>query len=68
MKGSIKFFDQNRFFGFIIEDGGREVFVHGKDCLFDPSALDEGVKVSFQEGEDERSGRMRAVKVQLVED
>lgn len=66
-KGSVKFFDSNRFFGFIIEDKGKDIFFHGKDCLFEPSNLIEGTQVEFEEEADERDGRMRAVKVSLVE-
>jgi cold shock CspA family protein len=32
MEGKIKFFNHNRGYGFIIAEGGREIFAHATDC------------------------------------
>ncbi len=66
MVGEIKFFNKDRFFGFILTDKG-DVFFHGKDCQCNPEDLQPGVKVEFEEGTDKRSERLRAEEVRLLE-
>lgn len=66
MKGKIKFFDEKRFFGFLVTED-KDLFFHGSDFLGDPENLAEGMPVQFEQGEDPKSGRLRAVKVQLIE-
>ncbi|MCK4419034.1 cold shock domain-containing protein [Candidatus Aerophobetes bacterium] len=63
--GTIKFFNIDRFFGFIITDKG-DVFFHGKDCDFDPAELKPGTKVQFEDGIDKKSERVRAEEVKLI--
>ena len=67
MTGEIKFFNSDRFFGFI-STGKGDIFFHGKDCQCDPAELKPGDKVEFEEGVDKRSGKVRAEEVKLLED
>ncbi len=67
--GTVKFFNHSRGFGFIApEDGGKDVFVHitalEKSGL---TALDEGVKVTFETEPDRHGKGPQAVNVQLAE-
>ncbi len=50
-KGTIKFFNAQKGFGFIAPDnGGADLFVHANNVLGDPKSLREGQKVEFVEG------------------
>jgi len=50
-KGTIKFFNAQKGFGFITPDnGGKDLFVHANNVQGDPKSLREGQKVSFVEG------------------
>ena len=65
-KGTVKFFNQERGFGFIAPDhGGNGIFVHAtcvKDSVTD---LEQGDVVEYGEDTD-RSGRPRAINVRRV--
>jgi cold shock protein len=51
-KGTIKFFNQQKGFGFITpESGGKEIFVHTSNINGDPKALREGQKVEYVEAQ-----------------
>lgn len=51
-KGIIKFFNQQKGFGFITpEGGGKELFVHTSNVTGDPQALREGQKVEYVEAQ-----------------
>lgn len=68
-KGSIKWFNQKKNFGFIVpDDGGADVFFHGseaeKNGLY-ADDLREKTKVSFELGSD-RQGRSKAVNLQAA--
>jgi cold shock protein len=50
-KGTVKFFNTQKGFGFITPDaGGKDIFVHANNVNGDPHMLREGQKVSFVEG------------------
>lgn len=51
-KGTIKFFNTQKGFGFITpEAGGKEIFVHANNVLGDAKALREGTRVEYVEGQ-----------------
>lgn len=50
-RGTIKFFNAQKGFGFITPDnGGKDIFVHANNVSGDPKALNEGTKVEYIEG------------------
>ncbi len=62
-KGTVKWFDPERGFGFILSDDGTDVFLHqsaiqGGDYV----VLDEGDRVEFEIVEKEE-GRLKAINV-----
>ena len=64
--GKVKMFNDERGFGFIAPDGGGEdVFFHVSD-LREGEEITKGAAVKFEIGKDERSGKTRAVNVDLV--
>jgi CspA family cold shock protein len=64
-KGTVKFYNDQKGYGFIQPDnGGKDVFVHvtalqraGMD------GLAEGQKVSFETGEDRRTGKVAVTTI-----
>ena len=68
-KGTVKWFNSEKGFGFISNDeGGEDGFVHFSAIVSDGyKSLEDGQKVTFDVEEDTRSkGRYRAVNVQPV--
>lgn len=64
-KGKIKFFNEQKGFGFITPDnGGKDLFVHANNVNGDTKALREGQKVEFVEGPGRKGPE--AVDVNLV--
>jgi cold shock protein len=64
-KGTIKFFNIQKGFGFITPDkGGKDIFVHANNVQGDVHSLREGQKVQYVEG----SGRKgpEATQVSIV--
>lgn len=50
-KGTIKFFNTQKGFGFITPDnGGKDLFLHINNFKGNPQSLREGQKVEFEEG------------------
>lgn len=61
--GSVKFFAQDKGFGFITPDnGGPDVFVH-ISAIASGSSLQEGQKVSYDVGQDRKTGKSKAENV-----
>lgn len=66
-KGTVKFFNTQKGFGFIArEDGGNDVFVHVTALERSGIAgLSEGQKVSFDTEQDRRSGKLAVANIQV---
>jgi cold shock protein len=61
--GTVKFFNQDKGFGFITpENGGADVFVHITAVAYG-AALRDGQKVSFELGQDRKTGKSKAENV-----
>ncbi len=61
--GKVKFFNTDKGFGFITSDaGGDDVFVHVSALQYG-DLLKEGQSVSYDLGQDRKSGRSRAENV-----
>jgi len=66
MKGTVKFYNDQKGFGFIEpEDGSKDVFVHATALeRAGMSGLSEGQKVSFETEVDSRSGKTAVSSIQ----
>jgi cold shock protein len=66
-KGTVKFYNEQKGFGFIEpEDGGKDVFVHATALeRAGISRLVEGQKVSFDTEQDGRSGKTAVGKIEI---
>jgi CspA family cold shock protein len=64
--GTIKFFAAEKGFGFITpENGGADVFVH-VSALEGDASLSEGQKVSYDVGQDRKTGKSKAENVRVI--
>ncbi|UXN57406.1 cold-shock protein [Phyllobacterium zundukense] len=64
--GTVKFFADDKGFGFITpENGGADVFVHVSALQWGGS-LREGDKVSFEVGQDRKTGKSKAGNVSVL--
>lgn len=64
--GIVKFFAQDKGFGFITPDnGGPDVFVH-ISAIAPGVALQEGSKVSYDVGQDRKTGKAKAENVSVI--
>ncbi|MBB5536373.1 cold-shock protein [Rhizobium giardinii] len=64
--GIVKFFNGDKGFGFITpENGGTDVFVH-VSALQAGSSLSEGQRVSYEIGQDRKTGKSRAENVRVL--
>ncbi|HUU24476.1 MAG TPA: cold-shock protein [Methyloceanibacter sp.] len=66
IKGTVKFYNDQKGFGFIEpEDGSKDVFVHATALeRAGMSGLSEGQKVSFDTEVDSRSGKTAVASIQ----
>jgi len=67
-KGTVKFYNDQKGYGFIQpDDGGRDVFVHATALeRSGVSALREGQKVSFDTQTDPRSGKVAVGRLEVA--
>jgi len=64
--GTVKFFNQDKGYGFISpENGGTDVFVH-VSAVDGTNPLREGQKVSYDVGQDRKTGKSRAENVRAT--
>ncbi|MBD9449638.1 MULTISPECIES: cold-shock protein [unclassified Rhizobium] len=64
--GTVKFFNQDKGFGFITPDGGgQDVFVH-VSAVQGSTLLREGQKVSYEVGQDRKTGKSKAENVRAI--
>lgn len=64
--GTVKFFNASKGFGFITPDsGGADVFVH-VSALRPGSSLQDGDKVTYDVGQDRKTGKSKAENVSVV--
>jgi len=64
--GAVKFFNDDKGFGFITpENGGADVFVH-VSALQRGGSLREGDKVSFELGQDRKIGKSQAENLSVL--
>jgi CspA family cold shock protein len=59
----VKFFDQNRGFGFIAREEGEDVFVHASNLQAPGGTLMEGQAVEFEVGPGRKSEEAKNVRV-----
>jgi len=64
--GTVKFFNQDKGFGFITPDnGGPDVFVH-VSAVLSGGPLRDGTKVSYDVGQDRKTGKSKAEDVRTL--
>ncbi|MBW0368391.1 cold-shock protein [Ensifer adhaerens] len=64
--GTVKFFNQDKGYGFISpENGGTDVFVH-VSAVDGAGPLRDGQKVSYDIGQDRKTGKSRAENVRAT--
>jgi len=50
--GTVKFFNTSKGFGFITQDGGKDIFFHVSELM--GSTINDGAKVEFDLGESQK--------------
>ena len=62
-EGTVKWFNNSKGFGFIEQDGGKDVFVHHSSIQMEGfKSLDEGVRVTFDLVEGQKGPAAENVK------
>jgi cold shock protein len=64
--GKIKMFNEDKGFGFVKPDGGGDDIFFHVSALRDGDEISQGKTVSFEMGVDKKSGKTKAVSVDLV--
>jgi len=65
--GILKKYDADRGFGFITPDGGgSDVFVHVSTAERDGVQLRQGMRLSFDMGQDRKTGKSRAENLRAL--
>ena len=63
MQGTVKFFNNEKGFGFISREGGEDVFVHHSNIAGDGyKSLDEGQNVEFDIGQGRKGDEAQNVR------
>ncbi len=66
MKGTVKWFDSNKGFGFIVSEEGEDIFFHHSDILQEGfKNLEDGQKVTFEKVQGEKG--LQATEVKIIE-
>jgi cold shock protein len=64
--GKVKMFNEQKGYGFIKpDDGGADIFFH-VSALQEGDEITEGKAVSFETGHDAKSGKIKAITVDLT--
>ena len=64
MKGTVKWFDSNKGFGFIVSEEGEDIFVHHSDILQEGfKNLEDGQEVTFEKVQGAKGLQATQVKV-----
>jgi len=64
-RGTVKFFNTTKGFGFVAPDGGgADVFVHATVLEKEGIQINEGDKVEFETAEDRKTGKMAISQIQ----
>ncbi len=64
--GTVKFFNDEKGFGFITPDnGGADVFVH-VSALVRGGSLGQGEKVEYEDSQDRKTGKSKAERVSVI--
>ena len=68
MTGTVKWFNNQKGYGFISDSEGNDIFVHYSGLVMDGfKTLEEGQKVTFEtEPDPKNSAKLRAVNVQKI--
>ena len=66
-QGIVKFFLEDKGYGFIERDDSGDLFVHISEVDENVDTLAKGQRVSFEEGASRRTGKLEARKVTVIE-
>ncbi|MFW5760571.1 MAG: cold-shock protein [Cyclobacteriaceae bacterium] len=63
MKGTVKWFDSTKGFGFIVSEEGEDIFVHHSDILQEGfKNLEDGQEVTFEKVQGEKGPQAKEVE------